>query len=61
MSLCPHCKKPLNIGLDKQQWKYAKELRSQGYSFRDIEKIFFTLGVKVSIATLSRYFKERGK
>lgn len=57
MSLCPHCKKPLNIGLTKEQLAYAKKLRQEGHSFRDIEKIFFANGVKVSFATLSRKLK----
>mgnify|MGYP000888473316 CR=1 FL=1 len=54
MSLCPHCKKPLNIGITKKQLEYAKKLRKEGHSLRNIEKIFFSEGIKVSFATLSR-------
>lgn len=52
--ICPHCKKAIKRGISADAWKRARELRKEGYSLREVEKILFSLGISVSYSTLSR-------
>lgn len=56
--ICPHCKKPISWAISKETLKRAKELRKQGYSFRDMEKVLISEGHHATYSNLSRYFRE---
>lgn len=59
--ICPHCEKPIKLGITPEALARAKELRAAGYSFRDIEAILRGEKMIISFATLSRHLKQKPK
>jgi hypothetical protein len=54
MTICPHCKKPLEHKVTRKALKRAEQLYKEGFSLRAIEKIIFSEGMQASLSTLSR-------
>lgn len=62
--ICPHCRKPLprlikGTQVSKDAILKIAKLRSQGYSFRDIERLLFEEKILVSAATACRLMKQK--
>lgn len=56
--ICPNCKIPITWDMPPEAIKRAKSLRSQGYSFRDMERILFSEGFHCSYSNLSKHFRK---
>ena len=59
--ICPHCKKPIEYGIDPKAEKRARELVKQGYSFRETERMLFAEGMKMSFSSISRMLRTNPK
>jgi len=55
--ICPHCKKAIPTGLNSENKKRIKQLASEKYSTREIEKILFSDGHQVSFSTIAKYLR----
>lgn len=56
--ICPHCHKPITWEITPEALERAKELRKEGHSFRDMERILFAEGFHASFSNLSRHFRK---
>lgn len=55
--ICPHCKKSIGRGLTTKAKRRAIELKKQGYSLREMEKILWSEGETVSFASIHRFLR----
>lgn len=59
--ICPHCRKPIQWEMSAECLIRARQLRKEGYSFRDMEKVLSVEGFRVSFSNLSRRLRKASK
>lgn len=59
--ICPHCHKIISWEMPPEAITRAKQLRKEGYSFRDIEFKLRAEGFHCSFSNISRYFRKKTK